>query len=61
MTDFLQNLKSAMQKTQAAMDELDEQLATQATPEMKAKHKELKEAEQQLADIEARLGQSDTK
>lgn len=46
-----------MQRTQGAMEELDEQLAAQATPEMKSKHRELKEAEQQLLDIEARLGE----
>ena len=45
-----------MQRTQSAMEELDEQLATQETPEMKAKHKELKETEAQLQDIEQRLG-----
>lgn len=54
--DLLHNLKSAMQRTQSAMEELDEQLATQETPEMKAKHKELKETEAQLQDIEQRLG-----
>ena len=45
-----------MQARQTAEDELQEQLDNMATPEMKAKYKECREAEAQLASLEQRLG-----
>ena len=45
-----------MQARRTAEDELQEQLDNMATPEMKAKYKECREAEAQLASLEQKLG-----
>jgi hypothetical protein len=55
-TDLLQNYRQAFSKRSQAEEELQEQAKTQDTPEMKAKHKECQEAEEQLRAIEGRLG-----
>ena len=47
-----------MQRRQSAETDLSDQQAHQSTPEMKAKLRECTEAEEQLRDIEARLGES---
>ena len=56
IAETLQNLKSSMQARQTAEDELQEQLDNMSTPEMKAKYKECREAETQLANLEKQLG-----
>ena len=58
LTETLNSLRSAMQARQTAEDELQEQLDNMATPEMKAKYKECREAEAQLASLEQKLGKS---
>ena len=45
-----------MQARQTAEEELQEQLDNMSTPEMKAKYKECREAEAQLANLEQKLG-----
>lgn len=45
-----------MQARQTAEEELQEQLDNMSTPEMKAKYKECREAEAQLASLEQKLG-----
>ena len=54
--ESLETLKSSMQARQTAEDELQEQLDNMATPEMKAKYKECREAESQLTALEKQLG-----
>ena len=55
--ETLQMVKTAILRRQDAEIELNDQLSSQNTPEMKAKVRECQEAEEQLADIEEKLGQ----
>ena len=57
-TDSLQSYKTVLLKRQSAQEELQEQVNHQKTPEMQAKLRECQEAEEQLDDIEKRLGES---
>lgn len=53
----LQNYRAAIIKRQEAEVDLNLQLKGQMTPEMKAKRRECKEAEEELKKIETRLGE----
>ena len=55
-TELLQSYKDSMMKRQEAEIDLSEHLAAQSTPEVKVKLRELNDAEEQMRDIEARLG-----
>ena len=54
--DTLQNLKSAIMAHRTAEEELEDQVLTLETPEMKAKYDECKEVEKQLQAVEKKLG-----
>ena len=56
ISESLHNLKAAMLRRQEAEIELNDQLSTQNTPEMKAKVRECQEAEEQLVIVEQKLG-----
>lgn len=58
ISDALQNYRTVLVKRQSAQEELQEQVNHMKTPEMIAKERECQEAEEQLDDIELRLGQS---
>ncbi len=53
---MLTNLKQLMVKREGVEKEVQEQQAAMNTREMKEKMRECQEAEEQLANIEARLG-----
>ena len=56
-TDLLQNYRAAMEKRLGAMEDLQEQVNAQKDPDMQAKLRECQEAEEQLRDIELKLGE----
>ncbi|KAL5015375.1 hypothetical protein ScPMuIL_009645 [Solemya velum] len=58
--DCLQSYKTAMNKHTLAKQELAEQVESLMTPEMQAKFKECNEAENQLKEMEKRLGMTAT-
>ena len=58
ISGMIQNFKAALQRTQIAKDELQEQALQMKDPEMQNKHRECREAEQQLKDIQYKLGRS---
>ena len=56
-SETLQRFKAAMQKTNKAKEELQDQSSYIDLPEMKNKRKECQEAEKQLMEIEQKLGE----
>ena len=54
--ELLDKYKSAITKRREAESELNEQLQNQVAPDMKVKHRECKETEEQLKHVETRLG-----
>ena len=54
--ELLDKYKSAITKRREAESELNEQLQNQVAPDMKVKHRECKETEEQLKQVETRLG-----
>ena len=59
IVELLEKYKSAIAKRREAESELNEQLQIQVAPDMKVKHRECKETEEQLKQIETRLGKTD--
>jgi len=53
---MLQNYRTAIAKREEAEDDLNMQIKSQMTAEIKAKQREWKEAEDELKKVEARLG-----
>jgi len=54
--ELLEKYKGAIVKRREAETELNEQLQNQLAPDMKVKHRECKETEEQLKQVETRLG-----
>jgi len=57
--ELLDKYKSAITKRREAEAELNEQLQNQAAPDMKVKLRECKDTEEQLKQVETRLGRAD--
>jgi len=54
--ELLEKYKTAMTKRYEAEADLNEQLQNQVAADMKVKHRECKETEEQLKQVETRLG-----
>ena len=56
LVELLQRYKESITKRLEAEEDRNEQLQSQSRPEVKCKIRELREAEEQMKEIESRLG-----